>query len=400
MSDALRRRFDAQGAEWRDPLQIVGQWAGAAPAGDELAARASGEWWERLARDRVTLIVSREYEHLLLAIGAETRPRLTYLRLPHPSGVAFDAAAGRLFVASTRNPNQLYELRPVAGLLDRADLEAPPPAAARPLVPARTWYLPGCSYLHDLALVGGRLHANAVGQNAVVAIEDGAARPVWWPLSVDRGGAPRSDRNYLQLNSIAAGPDLAASFFSASGERPGRYRPGDPRYPVDRRGVVYSGRTREPVVRGLTRPHSARLHEGRVWVANSGYGELGVGEDGRLRTVARLPGWTRGLAFTADTAYVATSRVIPRFRQYAPGLDVERSRCGIHAVDLRTGRIAGSLWFPAGNQIFAIEPVPSAWTSGFPFHRRARPAALRSLFYAYDLGRQAGGAAGGERPEP
>jgi hypothetical protein len=75
--------------------------------------------------------------------------------------------------------------------------------------------------------------------------------------------------------------------------------------------------------------------------------------------------------------------VIPRFAQYAPGLDVARSRCAIHALDLSTGTPAGSLEFPSGNQIFAIEPIPAGWAAGFPFTRGTRAAAARALFYAF-----------------
>jgi uncharacterized protein (TIGR03032 family) len=293
--------------------------------------------------------------------------------LPHPSGIAHDAARKTVYVAATRNPNAVVTLARASG----GDL-------AHRLAPVRTAYLPGRTYVHDLAMVGGRLHANAVGRNAVVAIDDdGRARTVWWPRSVDRDGGPIDDRNVLQLNSIAAGENLAASFFSASAEREGRYRPGHARFPVDRRGVVFSGATREPVVRGLTRPHSARLHDGVLWVDDSGYGAVGIARDGRFDAIARLPGWTRGLAFAGGVAFVGTSRVIPRFAQYAPGLDVSRSRCAIHALDVRTGRVLGSLAFPAGNQIFAIEAVPASWTTAFPFAPKQRASAARDFFFGF-----------------
>jgi len=384
VSDELEARFDRQGREWRDPAQIVAQWAAAGEVDDRtLELKATGAWWSVLEATGATLIVSREYEHLLLAITAVARPRVTYMRIPHPSGIAFDRAGGKLYVASTRNPNQLFEFAPVVGTMPRGDARAKALRPALPLVPTRTWYLPGCSYIHDLAMIGTRLHANSVGQNVVVALADGRAEPVWWPASIERRGAPRTDRNYIQLNSIAAGGDLSSSFFSASGERPGRLRPGHLDYPVDGRGVIYSGATREPVVRGLTRPHSARLHDNRLWVDNSGYGQFGFFLDRRFQPVATLPGWTRGLGFAGDVAFVGTSRVIPRFRQYAPGLNVDRSVCGIHAIDIRTGKLLGSLTFPSGDQIFAIEPVPSTWSNGFPFYAGSGLAAARSLFYAY-----------------
>ena len=384
MSPSAEERFEAHGREWRDPAAVVAQWSEAGATDPALLRmQASRGWWDALAEAGVTLIVSREYEHLVLAISAALRPRVSYLRLPHPSGIAFDAAREKLYVASTRNPNQIFEFARSAGSLERRDVTRASVASDGRLVPQRSWYVPGCAYLHDLAMIGGRLHANAVGQNTVVALGDDGIRSVWWPASVERDGSPMTDRNYLQLNSIAAGADLAASFFSASGESPGRHRPGHPAYPVDRRGVIFSGATRAPIVRGLTRPHSARLHRTGLWVDDSGYGDLCVVADGSFERVTRLPGWTRGLAFAGGLAFVGTSRVIPRFKQYAPGLDVDRSRCAIHAVDVATGTVRGSLEFPAGNQIFAIEPVPAGWTTGFPFRSGARAHAARSLFYAY-----------------
>jgi len=263
------------------------------------------------------------------------------------------------------------------------------PLDERPLVPVRSRFYPGCLYLHDLALVGGRLHANAVGQNAVVRLDpDGGYERVWWPRSIETEHGPAFAPNYLQLNSIAAGPDLAGSYFSASAGAPSARRPGQRHFPVDGRGVVFSGVTREPVARGLTRPHSARLRAGRLWVDDSGYGEVGVVEDGRFRAVARLPGWTRGLAFRGDVAFVGTSRVLPRFRQYAPGLDVDTSVCGLHAIDATSGTVLGSITWPWGNQIFAVECVPEDFTSGFPFPARARRAVAREtrLFYAFLTG--------------
>jgi uncharacterized protein (TIGR03032 family) len=140
------------------------------------------------------------------------------------------------------------------------------------------------------------------------------------------------------------------------------------------------------VAGGLTRPHSARRHQGAVWVDNSGYGQLARLAGDRFETVAQLPGWTRGLSFAGDIAFVGSSRVIPRFRQYAPGLDVEHSVCAVHAVDLASGGILASLRWPYGNQIFAIEAVPRDFTHGFPF-QSARPSRerIRRLFYAYDF---------------
>jgi hypothetical protein len=202
--------------------------------------------------------------------------------------------------------------------------------------------------------------------------ETGGFEPAWWPRSIDAANGPRFDRNYLQLNSIAAGTSLEQSFFSASAEYPGHRRPGHLHFPVDRRGVVFSGATREVIGRGLTRPHSARLHKGEVWVDNSGYGEVGRIANAKFEAAARLPGWTRGLFFHNNRIFVATSRVIPRFRHYAPGLDPDTCETAVHVFDEKTGKTLASIVWPNGNQVFAIEGIPRAWSVGFPFAKTDR----------------------------
>lgn len=330
--------------------------------------------------------MTREYEHLVMAICAkESAPMTSYMRLPHPSGIAVDPTRGVIYIASTRNPNQVYEMEPVSGLMPRPDVDAGQKVGS-PLVPVRSRFLPGCLYIHDLALIGGVLHANAVGLNAVVRMQqDSGLHSVWWPRCIEAGGKPQFDRNYIQLNSIAAGPDLEGSYFTASTDKISARRPGHRNFSVNKRGVIFSGATREPMTRGLTRPHSARLYNGRLWVDDSGYGRVGMIENGRFQTVAGLPGWTRGLCLHEGIAFVGTSRVLPRFRQYAPGLNLESSVCGIHAIDVKSGNVIGSLIWPQGNQIFAIEWVDSTITSGFPFVTGVKRdmSKERELFYAF-----------------
>jgi uncharacterized protein (TIGR03032 family) len=379
MADAVSRPTDDElgtlwakhDAAWREPSQVVGYGESAAQTDPRLLRFAvQGEWWDVLASTGQTLLVTREYEHLIMAMSVRNGERVqSFMRLPHPSGLAFDSQRGVVHVASTRNPNQVIDLKPVTGEIPRLDSGASADAMLhRPLVPVRSSYYPGCFYMHDLALIGGELVANSVGQNAVVRLNgDGGAERVWWPRCIESANGPVFGQNQIQLNSIAAGGSLATSYFSASADVLTELRPGHPDYPVDRRGVVFSGQTREAVVRGLTRPHSARLHAGRLWVDNSGYGELWVSDQGMTEVVTRLNGWTRGLALHGRIAFVGTSRVLPRFRQYAPGLDVEASMCGLHAVDLETGAVLGSVIWPYGNQIFAVELVPADYSSGFPF---------------------------------
>ena len=385
--DALWARHHA---EWRDPAQICSQWQEASETDPKLLQhQVKGDWWDILESCGITLLVTREYEHLVIAINAiGGKPAVTYQRLPHPSGLAIDRDRGIVHIASTRNPNQIYEFAPVTGMMPRLDvkLEA---RSDRPLVPVRSHFFPGCLYMHDLAMIGDTLYANSVGQNAVIRFDSsGNFERVWWPRCLETEAGIVFGQNHLQLNSIAAGTDLESSFFSASTDKISARRPGHKNFPVDRCGVIFSGATREVAVRGLTRPHSARLHQERVWVDNSGYGELGVGEAGKFQPVVKLPGWTRGLCFHGSIAFVGTSRVIPRFRQYAPGLDVDSSLCGLHAVDTQSGKVLGSLIWAYGNQIFAVDWVPHAFASGFPFAAGLKKSSDRDkkFFYAFKKG--------------
>jgi len=350
-----------------------------------LVHRTRGPFWDLLDEAGITLLVSREYEHLLMALsGRGGHGEITYLPLPHPSGVAFDAKRGIVHVASTRNPNQVLELAPVESP-DWRHTEGQ--IGGGPLIPVRTYVVPGRLYLHDLAIIGGRLHGNAVGHDAVIRFDhDGTFSTVWTPRVIEEQ-RPQGSVNFLQLNSIAAGRSLTTSYFTASTDRPGDKTPGHPAFPVDGRGVVFSGRTREPVARGLTRPHSARLSAAGdvLWVLNSGYGELGTVDTraGHFEPVVHLPGWTRGLALQGHLAIVATSKVLPRFHQYAPGLDPDACVCGVHIVDLGTGDVLASLRWKNGDQIFAVEAIPAWFTSGLPTGPNRGAGMRDALFYDF-----------------
>lgn len=373
-------------AEWRDTAQVSSQWREAAAVDARLlACRTTRGWWSTLEQLGITLLVTREYEHLVLALASiQGRAKMSFFPMPHPSGLAVDRQRGNVYVASTRNPNQIYSFRPLESLLDRGDVHVPDNFGS-PLMPATANYYPGSLYIHDLALIGGILHANAVGHNAVVRLAEGNRfERVWWPKCIEVNLDALFNRNYIQLNSIAAGKTLAQSFFSASSDTIGRLRPGHLHYPVDGRGVIFSGATREPICTGLTRPHSARLRKHEIWVDNSGYGEVGMVRDGRLEVVRKLPGWTRGLCILDDVAFVGTSRIIPKFARYAPGLDAASSICAVHAVSCKTGEVVGSIEWPSGNQIFSIDWIRSDVTAGFPFRvPRRKQKSETVLFYSY-----------------
>jgi uncharacterized protein (TIGR03032 family) len=117
--------------------------------------------------------------------------------------------------------------------------------------------------------------------------------------------------------------------------------------------------------RGLSMPHSPRWYGGRLWVCESGSGTLGTVDlqTGRYEAVAAVPGFTRGLDFAGDLAFVGLSQVresavfsgIPITERLTP----ERRTCGVCVVDLRRGETVALLKFTSGVQeVFAVALLP------------------------------------------
>jgi uncharacterized protein (TIGR03032 family) len=117
-------------------------------------------------------------------------------------------------------------------------------------------------------------------------------------------------------------------------------------------------------------PHSPRIHQGELWLLNSGTGELGVvkregEEEGQFEARAFCPGFLRGLAFHGDYAFVGLSK--PRYKRFE-GLPLEQKLkdadseawCGIQIIQLSTGtcvdwlRIDGNL-----SELYDLEVIPN-----------------------------------------
>jgi uncharacterized protein (TIGR03032 family) len=82
---------------------------------------------------------------------------------------------------------------------------------------------------------------------------------------------------------------------------------------------------------------------------------------GGSEALAKLPGYTRGLAFHDSFAFVGLSKI--RELSTFGGLPIaerrEELRCGFGIVDLRDGRLVAHLDFQTGvEEIFAVEALP------------------------------------------
>jgi len=112
-------------------------------------------------------------------------------------------------------------------------------------------------------------------------------------------------------------------------------------------GLVLDVTNQNVVATGLSMPHSPRLHDGKLWLLNSGRGELGWVDlnSGSFTPVAFCPGFARGLKIIGDVALIGLSE--PRSGKTFDGLPLqdaleehgETARCGLLMVDLRSGKV-------------------------------------------------------------
>lgn len=133
-------------------------------------------------------------------------------------------------------------------------------------------------------------------------------------------------------------------------------------------GIVMDIANNEILCNGLSMPHSPRWHDGRLWVLQSGEGQLGFIDSGtgRYVVVTTLPGFTRGLDFAGPYAFVGLSQV--RESATFSGISIaqrpaDERTCGVWVIDLRTGQTAAYLKFTdAVQEIFSVQVLAkSRW---------------------------------------
>ncbi|MBP0001288.1 MAG: TIGR03032 family protein [Cyanobacteria bacterium SID2] len=127
-------------------------------------------------------------------------------------------------------------------------------------------------------------------------------------------------------------------------------------------GILMDIETDEILVRGLSMPHSPRWYLDRLWVLESGCGSLATVDlpTGQLATVAELPGFTRGIDFYGDLAFIGLSQI--RETAIFSGIPIARQAeryCGVWVVNIMTGETVAFLRFEdAVREIFAVQVLP------------------------------------------
>ena len=129
-------------------------------------------------------------------------------------------------------------------------------------------------------------------------------------------------------------------------------------------GVILDVASGEVVTSGLSMPHSPRWYDGRLWVLESGSGGFGYVDPatGKYETLTVLPGFTRGLDFYGQLAFIGLSQV--RESAIFSGIAIaekplEERSCGVWVVNIHTGQTIAFVKFEdAVQEIFAVQVLP------------------------------------------
>lgn len=112
-------------------------------------------------------------------------------------------------------------------------------------------------------------------------------------------------------------------------------------------GIVMRIPSNAIIATGLSIPHSPRWYRGKLWLLNSGTGELGYLDGERFMSITFCPGLVCGLAFFGDYTLVGLSKL--RSKTFS-GLPLETRpaamgktpQCGLMVVDMDTGAVLHS----------------------------------------------------------
>ncbi len=188
-------------------------------------------------------------------------------------------------------------------------------------VPRVAW-ITGDLDIHDVAFgpPSGQAGDEPVFVNTLfgclATASDGSSfKPLWRPPFISKL-APE-DRCHLNGMAMESGVPRYVTAVSASDVADGwRDKRADG-------GIVIDVATNEIVCAGLSMPHSPRLHDGKLWVLNSGTGEFGWVDTAARRfvPVAFCPGYARGLTFAGGCAIVGLS--LPRENRTFQGLPLD-----------------------------------------------------------------------------
>ncbi|MDJ0677683.1 MAG: TIGR03032 family protein [Calothrix sp. MO_167.B42] len=313
---------------------------------------SSRQFLEWLIPQHISLVVSTYQTGKIIFLGAEEFCKLSAFQRLFNRAMGLYATTERLYLSCKY---QLWQL-------DNALLPGQVHEGYDKLYVPRIGYTTGDIDIHDVAVDGdGKVVFVSTLLNCLATLSDShSCKPLWKPPFISR--IVGEDRCHLNGLAMVDGKPGYVTACSRSDIVDG-WR--------DRKiggGVVIDVASNEIICTGLVMPHSPRWYRGKLWLHNSGRGELGYVDlnTGKFEAVTFCPGYLRGLAFWGDYAIVGLSK--PRGGDGTfSGLPLDdllkekdaEARCGLMVVNLNTGTIAHWVRFEGQiTELYDVQIIP------------------------------------------
>jgi len=290
------------------------------------------------------VITTYQANKLLVARATDEGLSMLVRTFDRPMGLAM--RDGRMALGCR---NEVWEFRNAPAI---APLVEPAGRHDACFVP-RTSHVTGDIAVHELAWAGNELWAVNTRFSCLCTLDpDYSFVPRWRPPFVSELVA--EDRCHLNGLAVVDGQPTYVTALAESDSANG-WRANKPRG-----GCLIEVRSGEVVSRGLSMPHSPRWHDGRLWLLESGTGQLLMIDpvSGQREPVAAVPGFARGLVLCGPYAFVGLSRIRATSAMDGVPLAARRDelKCGVAVVDLAAGRVCGMLEFQSAvEEIFDVQ---------------------------------------------
>ena len=320
------------------------------PSGATLQVRPEEGFANWLAGSGGSLAISTYQAGKLILVGWDGQQlRLLPRQFDKPMGL--DSEGDRLVLATRREVTFFAN----APLLAQEYLPGQPGVYDALYLPRATYHTNELS-IHDLAISGDDLWLVNTRFSCLMGLShDVSFVPRWRPPFISE--IVPEDRCHLNGLALVEGKP---KYVTALGETDsvGGWRDGKASG-----GILIDVESGETVLRNLAMPHSPRWHRGRLYLLDSGAGELLLvePETGERTVVCALPGYLRGLTLWGDVALVGLSKI--RETNIFGGMPVQERHealvCGIAVVDICSGRAEGLFEFTDGcTEVYDLRFLP------------------------------------------
>ncbi|MEG0922445.1 MAG: TIGR03032 family protein [Comamonas sp.] len=321
---------------------------------------------------RATLLITTyQAGKLILARADHSALNTHFVHFPKPMGVATDL--DRIMVGSATG---IHVFRNVPNLAERVA----PHGRHDAVYAERHYHITGDIDIHEMGIDReGRCWFINTRFSCLCTLDAAHSFvPRWWPSFVS-SLAPE-DRCHLNGLAMVDGAPRYVTALGATDVPRG--------WSANKKngGVLLDVPSGELIASGLSMPHSPRWHRGALWLLESGTGTLARidAQSGRVETIARVPGFARGLDFAGPLAFIGLSqlRETNAFTDI-PITDENSDRMsGVWVVNIETGKTVALLKFNnAVQEIFAVQLLANVQ---YPDVLRSDHELLRSTYVLPD----------------